>query len=118
MEWLDLLPQISGGVFALGVVLFVLSLIFLRIGRKGETWRLRRMASKRGGSLLIFSFSLWVIAAALTGFTLLTSAALGSAAQDRADDDLYGVVLLTPTPAETPEPFRVKATPTVEETIR
>jgi hypothetical protein len=99
--WFELLPRISGSVFVLGAVVFAVSLILLRIGRKGGTWRVRRMASKRGGSLLIFSFGLWMIALILIGFTLL-----GRTVRAMDTSDQYGVVLLTPT---TPP---VKRTPT------
>jgi hypothetical protein len=122
-SWFDLLPRISGGVFALGAIVFVVSLILLRIGRKGGTWRLRRAASKRGGNLLIFSFGLWMIALVLTGFTLVGSA-IGSRPRDLTTDDLYGVVLLTSTPSPptatpTPTPtLHIKATPTLDELIR
>jgi hypothetical protein len=127
ISWFDLISRVSSGAFVLGVILFALALLFLRVGRKGGTWRLRRTASKRGGRLLIFSFGLWMIAVVLGGVMLVSSAVMQvSAVRDRAPDDLYGIVLPSPTltpalPTHTPTVTAsppVKLTPTATDYVR
>ncbi|MCC6804951.1 MAG: hypothetical protein IT319_18865 [Anaerolineae bacterium] len=90
-----LLPYILGGIFVLGVLLFLYALHQLRLRRTGAYWRLRRRAGDRGGKLFVLSVFLMAASLVLTVFTGLASVALRDVSEylNRGPDDLYGIVL-------------------------
>lgn len=94
-EVIRLLPYILGGMFALGVLLFLISLHQLRVRRTGAYWRLRRRAGDLGGKLFVVSIGLMTGAIALSAVTGLASLALRDVSDflNRGPDDLYGIVL-------------------------
>lgn len=73
-EWI---PYVVGGLLALALVLFLLSLHQLRRGRKGPYWRIRRQAGQRGGVLFLISMGLFGLALAIALVSGLTALALG-----------------------------------------
>ncbi len=89
------LPYIFGGTFALGVLLFLISLYLLRLRRTGSYWRMRRRAGERGGRLFLLSVAM-MIGSAFGGLVLaLATLAYRNANPflDRGPDNLYGIVL-------------------------
>ncbi len=94
-EFLRLLPYLLGGMFASGVLLFLLSLHQIRRRRTGAYWRLRRRAGERGARLFLLSVGLMVGSVALTLVSGLVVLAIrpGSDGLIRGPDDLYGIVL-------------------------
>lgn len=98
-ELVRLLPYLLGGMFIMGVLLFLLSLHQLRVRRTGSYWLLRRRAGERGGRLFLLSVGLIVASVALTVITGLAAVALRDVRGLllRRPDDLYGIVL----PSET-----------------
>ncbi len=94
-EVIRLLPYILGGIFLLGVLLFLFSLHQLRLRRTGAYWRLRRQAGDRGGKLFVLSVGLMIVSVALTVVTGLASVALKDVSEylNRGPDDLYGIIL-------------------------
>lgn len=94
-ELIRLLPYILGGIFLLGVLLFLYALYQLRLRRTGAYWRLRRRAGDRGGKLFVLSVGLMAVSVVLTLFTGLASVALKDVSEylNRGPDDLYGIVL-------------------------
>lgn len=119
----SLLPYIIIGLFALGVLTFLISLQQLRRGRTGPYWRIRRAAGQRGGQLFLFSIALLGIAGVLALFSGLADLAYRRLTGTlRSDPDApIGVVLptltvtrlytLAPTASSTPS-ATVTATPT------
>jgi hypothetical protein len=100
-ELFDLILRIMAVIFLVGAALFAAALVLLRIGRKGSYWRLRRRAAQNGGRLLILSVALWMVAAVVTSFTVLATTAIQGAQPQRGADDLYGIILTTPTAVPT-----------------
>lgn len=100
-----ILPYIIGGLFLLALLLFILSLVLLRRGRKGAYWRMRREAGQRGGQFFLLSLALFALAIALTVFTGLGDIAytrLQVALNNKDPNAVFGVALLgTITPTST-----------------
>src|SRR5664279_467175 len=94
-EVVRLLPYILGGMFVIGVLLFLLALQQLRRRRTGTHWRMRRRAGERGGRLFVLSIGLMVVSVVLALISALVTLAHrnDSPAVNRGPDDLYGIVL-------------------------
>lgn len=112
-ELAALLPYIIGGMLALAVALFLVSVYLLRRGRTGSYWRLRREAGQRGGQLLLASVALIVVAIALAVFSGLADVAYTQLRNflNRDSDIPKGVSLPSATPTS-----RLTSTPTPTQT--
>ena len=106
-ELISFLPSLIFGAFGLGVLLFIVAVIQIRISRKSQTtWRLRRTAARWGGRLFLFSTALMAVtlfAAIVTGLGAIALRDVSNMLL-RGPDDLYGIAL---------EPGIVSGTPTV-----
>lgn len=104
MAYAQYIPHLVIGLFALGFVLFLLSLHQLRRGRTGPYWRLRRAAGQRGGQLFLISMALFGIATAIAFFTGFAAVAINGI--DRylhpASSELSVAALDETTPEVTP----------------
>ncbi len=94
-EFWRILPYILGGMFGIGLLLFLLAMHQLRRRRTGSYWRVRRKAGERGGRLFIVSVFLVALSLVATlvggiGF-LVRQPDMGG--EIRGPDDLYGVKL-------------------------
>ncbi|RMF76429.1 MAG: hypothetical protein D6737_20200, partial [Chloroflexi bacterium] len=98
---IDVFPQVIGGLLAVALLLFLISLQQLRVGRTGSYWRQRRNAGTRGGRLFLFSTGLFIFAAAAGLFFVLGLLATGRTDLLFGREGLVGVVLPTPTPQGT-----------------
>ncbi len=89
------LPYILGGMFVLGVLLFLLALQQLRLRRTGRHWRSRRRAGDRGGRLFVISVFLMAGSVALAIVSGLATLAYRNInpLPTRGPDNLYGIVL-------------------------
>ena len=94
-DFISLLPYILGGMFALGVLLFLLAMHQIRKRRTGSYWRVRRRAGERGGRLFLLSVGLMAGSLVLTLVSGLAVLAFRPANDGliRGPDDLYGIVL-------------------------
>lgn len=94
-DFLSQLPYILGGMFALGVLLFLLAMHQLRRRRTGSYWRVRRAAGERGGRLFLLSVALMAGSVVLTLVSGLAVLAFRPASDGmiRGPQDLYGIVL-------------------------
>lgn len=118
------IPYVIGGLFALGLVLFVLALHQLRRGRIGPYWRARRQASTRGGRLLLTSLTLLTLAIALAFYSGLAAIAFRGLFAQTSEESFQGVVVPTfsrtpfvrPTNTPTATPTST-ATPTMTRTL-
>lgn len=96
-EIFRVLPYILVGMFGMGVLLFLLSMIQLRRRRTGAYWRLRRQAGDLGGRLFILS--VFLLIASLVS-TLVGGIAFLIVQPDMdgvisGPEDLYGIILPT-----------------------
>ena len=121
-ELISFLPSLILGAFGLGVLLFIIAVIQIRISRKSQTtWRSRRIAARWGGRLFLFSTALMgvtVFAAIVTGLGAIALRNVSNLIL-RGPDDLYGIALEPGAVSETPTvlPSIISGIPTVEQTL-
>lgn len=66
------LPYITGALFGLALLLFLLSVRLFRRSRTDVFWRRRREAGQRGWRLFVLAFTLLIFSGAACGMTVLT----------------------------------------------
>ncbi len=100
----------AGGLFALAILLFVVSLHLFRRSRRDVFWRRRREAGQRGWRIFMLAFVLLVFSGLICGSTLLARMMIEDAAEDATTSPtphLAAGATLTPAlilPSDTLEP--------------
>ena len=72
-ELTDLLPTLTAGVLAIGLILFLLALRLFRRGRKASLWQSRRQAGKRGFRLMLTAIGFLGLSGMLCVTTIIFS---------------------------------------------
>ncbi len=70
-ELTDLLPTLTAGVLAIGLILFLLALRLFRRGRRASMWQSRRQAGRRGFRLMLTAIGFLGLSAMLCVTTLV-----------------------------------------------
>lgn len=99
----DTLLYGAGGLFALAILLFLVSLRLFRRSRRDVFWRRRREAGQRGWRLFLLAFTLLLISGATCASTLVISAMRGEEDVDgtpTVSDLAAGQLSVSPTAAE------------------
>lgn len=78
----DTLLYGAAGLFALAVLLFLISLRLFRRSRRDVFWRRRREAGQRGWRLFVLAFTLFVLSGVTCASTLVISAMRGEESPD------------------------------------
>lgn len=88
-----MLPQIVLLLLLGGGLIFVLALILLRRGRRGQNYQIRRRSWRQGGVLFILGGLMMVVGAVLGVVSGLGLVALHVTQPTRGADDLFGIAL-------------------------
>ncbi|MBN1565025.1 MAG: hypothetical protein JXA10_14355 [Anaerolineae bacterium] len=99
------LPMITGVLFALGLLLFAISLRLFRRSRRDVHWRNRRMAGQRGWRLFLVAFGVFGCGGMFCLFTLLSLVLFDDPDPTAPASPVTGMITNTPTLAESPTPI-------------
>ncbi|MBZ0317973.1 MAG: hypothetical protein K8L91_16250 [Anaerolineae bacterium] len=106
-ELTDLLPTLTAGVLAIGLILFLLALRLFRRGRRASMWQSRRQAGRRGFRLMLTAVGFLGLSAMLC----VTTIVFNSLDEDEGDNTTpvadaattESATVPTETPTATPE---------------
>ncbi len=70
-ELTDILPTLTAGILAIGLILFLLALRLFRRGRRASMWQSRRQAGKRGFRLMLTAIGFLGLSAMLCVTTII-----------------------------------------------
>lgn len=101
-ELTDLLPTLTAGVLAIGLILFLLALRLFRRGRRASMWQSRRQAGRRGFRLMLTAVGFLGLSAMLCVTTIIFNS-LDENEGETATPVAAAATTETPTvPTETP----------------
>lgn len=121
IAYLRYIPYALAGLLALEVALLLVALYNIRLRRRGEVWRVRHNAGKRGGRLLLIGVVSLTFTLAVSVFGGVAVVSLGYQTLFFPPEQPYGVAAtvltrtpsaVTATPAETsPALMRKRSSP-------
>lgn len=124
-ELTDILPSLTAGVLAIGLILFLLALRLFRRGRRASMWQSRRQAGRRGFRLMLTAVGFLGLSAMLCVTTVVfnsldedegdnttpvaaaatteSTTVLTETPTSKATFEITDTMTVTPTPTATPE---------------